>query len=354
MCCPSFRRLRVLWLCNGGRGERRGYAGVAVRRGHATGGRAWAVDGAGHYGAGLARSLSGRGETVLEIGRGPSRRAPAAVVKTTGSMRPVPPVRRSRARRSRCPGRGAPRGSPVLAACPSRRRRRPPPRPRSAPQRDRHRARAAPRRATRKLPQQRLIERCSRLLRRSSNAHHRTSSQQQLLALRTLARRVQAATGEAAELEPRDPRPRPPPRTPAPRRARRRPDRRRADHRCGPVILLDRVRSEAAFARLAGVAPLPASSGQTCATGSAEAATANSTERFTRSSSIDVSTARRPATTSHAATAEGKTRRDAIRLLKRYLARHLYRVVQSPTPTHHLTVIGASIGNARADRDYVA
>ena len=33
--------------------------------------RVWAVEGAGHYGAGLARHLSGRGETVLEAGRGP-------------------------------------------------------------------------------------------------------------------------------------------------------------------------------------------------------------------------------------------------------------------------------------------
>jgi transposase len=33
--------------------------------------RLWAVEGAGHYGAGLARYLSERGETVLEVGRSP-------------------------------------------------------------------------------------------------------------------------------------------------------------------------------------------------------------------------------------------------------------------------------------------
>jgi transposase len=38
---------------------------------HAGGRRVWAVEGAGHYGAGLARYLSGRGETVLEAGRSP-------------------------------------------------------------------------------------------------------------------------------------------------------------------------------------------------------------------------------------------------------------------------------------------
>src|SRR6266511_1682310 len=50
----------------------RGYA-AAVRFAdeHAPGARVWAVEGAGHYGAGLARHLSGRGETVLEAGRSP-------------------------------------------------------------------------------------------------------------------------------------------------------------------------------------------------------------------------------------------------------------------------------------------
>ena len=36
---------------------------------HAGGVRAWAVEGAGHYGAGLTRYLGERGETVLEVGR---------------------------------------------------------------------------------------------------------------------------------------------------------------------------------------------------------------------------------------------------------------------------------------------
>src|SRR5580765_7602836 len=36
---------------------------------HAPGVRAWAVEGVGHYGAGLTRYLGERGETVLEVGR---------------------------------------------------------------------------------------------------------------------------------------------------------------------------------------------------------------------------------------------------------------------------------------------
>jgi transposase len=42
---------------------------VAAR--HAPGRRAWAIEGSGSYGAGLARFLAGRGEVVLEISRTP-------------------------------------------------------------------------------------------------------------------------------------------------------------------------------------------------------------------------------------------------------------------------------------------
>ena len=47
-----------------------GYA-RALRFGesHADGVRVWAIEGAGHYGAGLARYLAEHGETVLEVGR---------------------------------------------------------------------------------------------------------------------------------------------------------------------------------------------------------------------------------------------------------------------------------------------
>ena len=50
----------------------RGY-GQAVRFAveHAPAARVWAIEGAGHYGAGLARHLGGRGEMVLEAGRSP-------------------------------------------------------------------------------------------------------------------------------------------------------------------------------------------------------------------------------------------------------------------------------------------
>ncbi len=50
----------------------RGYAqALRFADAYASGRRVWAVEGAGHYGAALARYLSGHGETVLEAGRSP-------------------------------------------------------------------------------------------------------------------------------------------------------------------------------------------------------------------------------------------------------------------------------------------
>jgi transposase len=92
-----------------------------------------------------------------------------------------------------------------------------------------------------------------------------------------------------------------------------------------------RVRSEAAFARLAGVAPIPASSGQT------------TRHRLSRGGDRQLNRALHtvvlhrqhdPATKTYIErrVAEGKSRRDATRLLKRYLARHLHRLLQTQEP----------------------
>jgi transposase len=54
------------------RASARGYsAALQFAREAANGARVWAIEGVGHYGAGLARYLAGRGETVLEISRVP-------------------------------------------------------------------------------------------------------------------------------------------------------------------------------------------------------------------------------------------------------------------------------------------
>lgn len=93
-----------------------------------------------------------------------------------------------------------------------------------------------------------------------------------------------------------------------------------------------RLRSEAAFARLAGVAPVPASSGRT------------RRHRLSRGGDRQLNRAlhtivlhrrQHDAKTKDYITrriAEGKSRREATRLLKRYLARHLYRLLQNQEP----------------------
>jgi transposase len=94
-----------------------------------------------------------------------------------------------------------------------------------------------------------------------------------------------------------------------------------------------RIRSEAAFARLAGVAPIPASSGQTIRYrldrgGDRQPNRALHQILVTRTRTHQPTIAyikRR--------TGEGKTRREANRCLKRYLARGLFRLLEHGAPT---------------------
>jgi hypothetical protein len=94
----------------------------------------------------------------------------------------------------------------------------------------------------------------------------------------------------------------------------------------------DRVRSEAAFARLADVAPLPASSGQTIR----HRLSRGGDRQLNRALHTPIIHRRQhdPATRDYIArrVAEGKSAREATRILKRYLARHLYRVMQNARP----------------------
>ncbi len=94
-----------------------------------------------------------------------------------------------------------------------------------------------------------------------------------------------------------------------------------------------RLHSEAAFARLAGVAPIPASSGQVVR------------HRLDRSGDRQLNRAlhtillirrqRHPATRAYIERrmAEGHSSREAIRCLKRYLARHLFRLLEATLDT---------------------
>jgi transposase len=95
-----------------------------------------------------------------------------------------------------------------------------------------------------------------------------------------------------------------------------------------------RITSEAAFARLAGCAPIPASSGQTIR----YRLDRSGDRRLNRALHMILVTRRRahPPTIAYIdrRIQEGKSRREATRCLKRYLARNLYRLLEhAPTPT---------------------
>lgn len=303
----------------------RGYAqALRIAQEYAAGARVWAVEGAGHYGAGLARYLSGQGEIVLEAGRSPrderrlrgkddgldAIRAARAALGSDQLALPRAGQRREALRLLLLARRGA---------VDVRRQALVQLRIITAPERLR--------RELRVLPQQRLVERCSRLRRSGSRAPDELAV---TLVLRTLARRVKAATAEAAELE-----------TEIDAHVRALAAPLLDEPGVGPIVAAQlivawshsgRVRSEAAFARLAGAAPIPASSGQT------------TRHRLSRGGDRQLNRAlhtvilhRRlhdPVTKDYIArrVAEGKTRRDAVRLLKRYLARHLYRLLQNQEP----------------------
>ena len=285
--------------------------------------REWAIEGAGHYGSGLTRYLGRHGERLLEVSR--TRRGER---RLRGKNDPLDAVRAARAALASerpPPGRQREALRVLLLA-----RRSAVDVRRVALVQLRSVIVTAPeslRQELRQLPIGELIRRCSRLRRSDSRTPDELAAI--ALVLRSLARRILAATREADRARARDPRSRPRARTAAARRARRRPDRRRpTDRRL--VTPRPRSRSEAAFARLAGAAPIPASSGQT------------TRQRLSRGGDRQLNRAlhtvilqRRlhdAATKDYIArrVAEGKTSRDAVRLLKRYLARHLYPAVPGP------------------------
>jgi transposase len=292
---------------------------------HAAGRRAWAIEGTGSYGAGLARFLAGRGEIVLELSRTP--RAERRLRGKDDALDAARTARAALAGETLALPRAGERREALRLLLVARRSavdvRR------EALTQLRAVIVTAPdglRQELRGLPVGKLLERCSHL-RRSSAAADEVATR---LVLRSLARRIHAATVEADELE-----------------------RELLTHvralapalldepGIGPVVAAQlivawshrgRLRSEACFARLAGVAPVPASSGQT------------QRHRLSRGGDRQLNRAlhtivlhRRQhdaATKDYIArrVAEGKTKHDATRLLKRYLARHLYRLLQQQEP----------------------
>jgi hypothetical protein len=305
----------------------RGYADARrFAERYARGRRAWAVEGAGHYGAGLSRYLDGFGEAVLEVVR-PAR----GERRLRGKDDPLDAIRAARA--------GLATETPTLPRSGERQealrvlllaRRSAVDARRHALVQLRSLIVTAPeqlRRELRQLPVTQLIRRCSHFRRSRSRTPDELAT---VLALRSLARRIETATIEADELE-----------REIIAHVRALVPELLNETGVGPIVAAqlivswshrDRVSSEAAFARLAGVAPLPASSGQTIR------------HRLSRGGDRQLNRAlhtvilhRRQhdaATRNYIArrVAEGKTAREATRVLKRYLARHLYRVMQNSTP----------------------
>jgi transposase len=305
------------------RANARGYREtLRFAAGYACGRRAFAIEGSGSYGAGLARYLSARGETVLEVSR-----IPRTERRLRGKDDPLDAARTARAALASdtlaLPRAGERREALRLLLIARRSavdvRREALTQLRgvivTAPERLREQLRG--------LPTGKLLDRCSRLRRTTSAGTDELATK---LVLRSLARRIDAATREAEQLE-----------------------RELLGHvralapalldepGVGPIVAAQlivawshqgRLRSEACFARLAGVAPIPASSGQT----TRHRLSRGGDRQLNRAIHTVVLHRRQHDQTTKdyiaKRIAEGKSKRDATRLLKRYLARHLYRLLQ--------------------------
>src|SRR5436190_186203 len=303
-----------------------GYAdALALADAHAPGRRAFAIEGTGSFGAGLTRFLSGCGERVPEVGRLRRERrtggkndaldAVRAARSVLGSERAATP--RAGGERQALRALVAAREGAVTAKraglCQLRDLLITTPEPLRSELRPLTRAQllqclAATRPATRRDPE----------LRGS------------LLALRSIARRVLQLTAEERELE----------------RAIETLTRTLAPqlleqpgvgpHAAAQLVLSwshhGRIDSEAAFARLAGAAPIPASSGQTIR----YRLDRSGDRKLNRALHMILVTRKRthPPTIAYIERrlAEGKTRREANRCLKRYLARSLYRLLEHGQP----------------------
>ena len=291
----------------------------------APGRRAWAIEGTGSYGAGLARFLVGRGEVVLELSRTP--RAERRLAGKDDSLDAVRTARAALASQTPALPRAGKRREALRLLLAARRsavdvRRQALGQLRAVivtspdPLRD----------ELRRLPLGQLLDRCSRLRRTRAGADELATR----LVLRSLARRVQAATAEAAELE-REILAQVGALAPA----------LLDEPGVGPIVAAQlivawshrgRLRSEACFARLAGVAPVPASSGQT----HRHRLSRGGDRQLNRALHTIVLHRRHHDATTRDYIArrisEGKSTRDATRLLKRYLARRLFRLLQNQEP----------------------
>lgn len=302
-----------------------GYAELVEWADRHCGLRVWAIEGTGGHGAGLARLLGERGEAVIELDR-PERPARRGGAKSD-SLDAARAAREALSReRHGTPRTGGDRQalSVLLAA------RRSAVESASDAQRQLFSlVIAAPEilRAKfrgKKLPGMLAV---AARLRVAAGWDVETATTAQVL--RSLGRRTAELTAEAAEHE----------RAITAIVRSWRPDL--LDQAgVGPIVAATvlcawshpgRVRSEAAFAKLAGVAPIPANSGKTT---THWRLSRYGDRQLNRALHVVALSRLRydPTTQAYAArrTSEGKTPREIKRCLKRYIARDLYRLLENP------------------------
>ncbi len=298
---------------------------LALVQQHAHGRRAFAVEGTGSFGAGLTRFLTGCGERVLEVGRLRRERRTGGKTDALDAVRAARSVLASE--RPATPRAGGERQAlqALVAAREGAVNAR---RAGLCQLRDLLITTPEPLRGElRPLSRARLLQRLAVTRPVSGRDPELRGS---LLALRSIARRVLQLTVEERELA----------------REIETLTRKLAPqlleqpgvgpHAAAQLVLSwshhGRVHSEAAFARLAGAAPIPASSGQTIR----YRLDRSGDRKLNRALHMILVTRKRthPATIAYIERrlAEGKTRREASRCLKRYLARNLYRLLEHGTP----------------------
>lgn len=300
------------------------------------------VEGTGAYGAGLARHLRAKGVEVVEVNR-PNRQmrrrrgksdtvdAEAAARATlNGEATVVPKDRDSHVESIRVLR---------IAFCSARNSRT-----RVALQIRDLIVTAPPelREGLSELSTAKRVERCAGFRPRDS----RDSTEATKLALRTLARRFQALSGEMAELtgildtltQETNP-------------------ALRAAKGVGPdvaAILLvaagdnpERLRSESAFAAMCGVSPVQASSGKTIRHRLNRSGNRQANHALWRIVMVRLTCDEETKAYAARRMAEGKTKRDVIRCLKRYIAREVFALLTKPNDAHQTEHPGPAL---RRDR----
>jgi transposase len=262
--------------------------------------RAWAIEGTGGHGAGLSRHLLGLTEIVIELDR-PKRAARRNGAKSD----PLDAIRAAREAMAR----------PRLGT------------PRTGGERQALSVLLAARRSAINASTEAQLQVFSLVI----AAPEPTETTSTVVALRTLARRAHAMLKEARELQ----------KAMVAIIRGWRPDL-LEEFGVGPIVAATvlcawshpgRIHSEAAFAMLAGVAPIPANSGQVTTRyrlnryGDRQL---NNALHTVVSSRIQYQQATRDYVARR--TSEGKTGREIKRCLARYVARDLYRLLENGAP----------------------